>query len=370
MCVRIERSASFSFVVLSEAKDLLGFTESHRDHEMRVPYNELQETLRTVLVRRGMSPDRAELGSRLFANASADGVPSHGLNRFPLFVSCIDRGLVDVQATPERIANYGALERWNGRRGPGNLNAHHCMARAIELARSHGIGAVALAHTNHWMRGGAFGWQAADAGFVGICWTNTLPNLPPWGSADSRIGNNPLVIAVPRENGHVVLDMAMSQFSYGALSVQRMRGAQLPVDGGYDQLGQLTRDPASIEATGRLLPMGYWKGSGLAVMLDMIATLLSGGRATHEITRSVTDETGQSQVFLAIDPSMHGAVEETTSALDRIVEDLHLAGDGVRYPGERTLETRQRSMTEGVEVEPSIWAEAKALATRGLPPKS
>ncbi|MEP7002545.1 MAG: 3-dehydro-L-gulonate 2-dehydrogenase [bacterium] len=337
---------------------------------MRVPFSELHDALRQVLVERGMTPQRAELSARLFAESSADGVPSHGLNRFPLFVSCIDRGLVDVNAKPECVASFGALERWNARSGPGNLSAHHCMSRAIELARANGIGAVALAHTNHWMRGGAFGWQAADAGFCGICWTNTLPNLPPWGSTSSRIGNNPLVIAVPRAGGHVVLDMAMSQFSYGALSVNRMRGTQLPVDGGYDEDGQLTRDPAAIEASGRLLPMGYWKGSGLSIMLDMIATLLSGGRATHEITRSVADETGQSQVFVAIDPSMHGAVEATSSALDAIVEDLHLAGDGVRYPGERTLDTRRRSMAEGVEVESSIWEEAKALLGRGLAPKS
>ena len=67
-------------------------------------------------------------------------------------------------------------------------------------------------------------WQAADAGLIGMCWTNTLPNLPPWGAADPRVGNNPLVLAVPRADGHVVLDMAMSHFSYGTLASYRMRG--------------------------------------------------------------------------------------------------------------------------------------------------
>src|SRR5437762_6513856 len=121
---------------------------------MRVAYTELHDTLRRALLATGMSPERAELSARLFADASADGVPSHGLNRFPMFIASIRRGLVDVTATPECVASFGALERWNGRHGPGNLNAHLCMARAIELARANGIGAVALAHTNHWMRGG------------------------------------------------------------------------------------------------------------------------------------------------------------------------------------------------------------------------
>ena len=102
------------------------------------------------------------------------------------------------------------------------------MERAIALGREHGVGCVAMANTNHWMRGGTYGWQAAEAGMIGICWTNTMPNLPPWGGAERVIGNNPLIIAVPRANGPVVLDMAMSQFSYGALKSSRKRGEMLP----------------------------------------------------------------------------------------------------------------------------------------------
>ncbi len=189
---------------------------------------------------------------------------------------------------PEATARFGALERWDGRRGPGNLNALAAMDRAIALGREHGIGCVALGNTNHWMRGGTYGWQAAEAGLIGICWTNTMPNLPPWGGAERAIGNNPLVIAVPRAAGPVVLDMAMSQFSYGTLESYRKRGELLPVDGGFDAEGNLTRDPAAIEKSWRPLPIGYWKGSGLAVVLDMIAAMMSLGQATHQIapTRS------------------------------------------------------------------------------------
>ena len=157
------------------------------------------------------------------------------------------------------------------------------MDRTIALAREHGMGCVALANTNHWMRGGSYGWQAADAGMIAMCWTNTLPNLPPWGAADPRVGNNPLVIAVPRADGHVVLDMAMSQFSYGTLASYRMRGELLPMDGGFDASGRLTRVPGDIEASNRPLPIGFWKGSGLALMLDLVAAMLSGGKATHQI---------------------------------------------------------------------------------------
>ena len=119
------------------------------------------------------------------------------------------------------------------------------------------------------MRGGTYGWLAAENGCIGICWSNTMPNMPAWGGADRKIGNNPLIMAVPRSNGeHAMVDCAVSQFSYGKIEDCRLRGVQLPVPGGYDTKGELTTDPAEIEKTWRVLPMGYWKGSGLSIMLD------------------------------------------------------------------------------------------------------
>ncbi|HEY1766784.1 MAG TPA: 3-dehydro-L-gulonate 2-dehydrogenase, partial [Terracidiphilus sp.] len=239
----------------------------------RIPFAEVQEQLASVLRNLGFADARACTCARLFAETTCDGVYTHGINRFPRYVATIRNGSVVTDAEPQRIAGFGALERWDGQRGPGNLNALAMMERALALSREHGVGCVALGNTNHWMRGGTYGWQAAEAGFVGICWTNTMPNLPPWGGAERVIGNNPLVIAVPRPAGPVVLDMAMSQFSYGTLESYRKRGELLPVDGGFDIDGNLTRDPAAIEKSWRPLPVGYWKGSGLSIVLDMIAAM-------------------------------------------------------------------------------------------------
>jgi 3-dehydro-L-gulonate 2-dehydrogenase len=330
----------------------------------RVPYHELYDVLLRALAKTGLAPDRAQVCARLFADASRDGVYSHGLNRFPLFLETIRTGIVDVDARPVRVAGHGALERWDGRRGPGNLNAYDCMTTAIALAREHGMGCVALANTNHWMRGGSYGWQAAEAGAVGICWTNTLPNLPPWGASEPRLGNNPLVIAAPRPQGHIVLDMAMSQFSFGALASYRMRGELLPVAGGFDTAGQLTRDPGAIETSRRPLPIGFWKGSGLALMLDLLAALLSGGRATFQVPPSPEAETGLSQVFIAFNLSSLGEPDVVMPIVERIIEDLQapaLEGGRARYPGERTLETRRRNLEEGVPVQPSIWHLVQSL---------
>jgi len=320
---------------------------------LRVSFEELQQTLRRVLLNVGFEQGRADLCARLFAETDRDGVYTHGLKRFPPFLEQIERGSVDVNAGPVQVEAHGALERWDGRSGPGNLNAHASMARAVELSRQHGVGCVALRNTNHWMRGGSYGWQAAEAGALGFCWTNTLPNLPPWGEARPLLGNNPLVIAVPRPaGGHVVLDMAMSQFSYGSLAAYRARGEQLPVEGGFDKEGRLTRDPAAVEESGRPLPIGFWKGSGLAPLLDMTAALLSGGLATHQIPKEFIKETRLSQLFLAFDLTRLGNSE-------RIADDIVESLQGVRYPGEHTLKVRRENMEQGIPVDPEIWEQVR-----------
>lgn len=332
---------------------------------VRIPYEELISFLSSVLLRLGFSEDRARTCAQLFADATRDGVYSHGVHRFPRFVRAVRNGLVDPQASPQLVSRFGSLERWDGRNGPGNLNAKQCMQRAIELCREHGIGCVALANTNHWMRGGAYGWQAAEEGVIGICWTNTMPNLPPWGASDPRVGNNPLIVAVPHREGHVLLDMAMSQFSYGAIESYRLRGELLPVPGGFTLDGELTRDPAAIEQSYRPLPIGYWKGSGLALMLDLLASIISGGHATYEIVRDPERETHLSQMFIAINPFSFGNPDAVQQTVDRVIADLHLAKaaskEPVRYPGENILKIRRENMERGIPINAAVWREVHAF---------
>jgi 3-dehydro-L-gulonate 2-dehydrogenase len=327
----------------------------------RVPFDELHRALTGVLVEEGFEEERAEVCALLFAEASRDGVHSHGLGRFPRFVRMIRNGSVDPRARPVLMTERGALERWDGRLGAGNLNARESMARAVELARGHGIGCVALARTNHWMRAGSYGWQAADAGMIGICWTNTLPNLPPWGTPRPMLGNNPLVIAVPRPTGHVVLDMAMSQFSYGALEGYARRGERLPVVGGFDDAGEPSRDAEAILASARPLPIGYWKGSGLALLLDLVAAVVSGGMATHELGTDPEREAGLSQIFIAIDPRGPETTIDAAGIAERIVSPLE-AEEGARYPGAKALRERSESLRAGVWVDEAIWRWVRAPA--------
>jgi 3-dehydro-L-gulonate 2-dehydrogenase len=339
---------------------------SVRETKNRISFEEVQKVLAGVLGKLGFSTDRAHACARLFAETTCDGVYTHGINRFPRFVAMVRNGSIDVDAAPRPLARFGALERWDGRKGPGNLNAYACTERAMELSREHGLGCVSLGNTNHWMRGGTYGWQAAEAGLIGICWTNTMPNLPPWGGAEPVIGNNPLVIAVPRAGGHVVLDMAMSQFSYGALESYRKREEMLPVDGGFDAEGNLTRDAGAIEQSQRPLPVGYWKGSGLSVVLDMIAAMMSLGKATHQLSTDPLLEAGISQVFLVLNPAALGPTPMHSHIADDIIASLHNCraaeeGTKIRYPGEKTLRTRAENRKLGLPVEPAVWAQILAM---------
>ena len=327
---------------------------------VRVPYDNLYDALTKAMKKLGLAEERAALCARLFAETTRDGVYTHGLNRFPRFAATVRNGSVDVRAEPTKTAGMGSLERWDGHRGVGNLNAYAAMHRAMTLAKEHGIGGVALANTNHWMRGGTYGWLATKAGMFAMCWSNTLANVPAWGATTPTLGNNPLVIAVPRPGGHVVLDMAMSQFSYGTLAAYSKRGAPLPVDGGFDNAGNLTRDAAAIEASQRALPIGYWKGSGLSLVLDMLAAMLSGGLATHQLPRDPVRESGQSQIFLAIDPGSVTGPQELSRIAEGVLDSLREAtptdpGKPVRYPGEEVLRLREENMRLGVPVDPEIW---------------
>ena len=331
---------------------------------MRIFYEEMKETLQSILVKNGFDEKRAEESAKNFADSSLDGVYSHGYQRFPRVIDYIQKGYIDVNAVPEKISGFGAVERWDGHLGMGNLNAKMAMDRALALAEQSGIGLVAMSNTNHWMRGGAYGWQAAEAGCIGICWTNTCPNMPAWGAVDGRIGNNPFVLAVPDENGnHVVVDTAMAQYSYGKLNVCRQNREQLPYPGGYDKEGNLTRDPGAILETRRVVPIGYWKGSGLSIVLDLIGAVLTLGRTVTDLRRECKAEYGVTQVFIAIRPEvLNQNPDKAQQILSETLQDIQESvpvkeGQKVRYPGQGTLLCRQENLKNGIPVSEEIWKE-------------
>lgn len=336
----------------------------------RIAFETMQQVIAEAFIRAGMKPPEAEFCARIHSESSCDGVYSHGLNRVARFVDYLNKGWVDPDAKPTLVKKLGVIEIYDGQRGPGILNAFHAADRAMALAAEQGVGIVSLRNTTHWMRGGTYGWHIADQGYVAISWTNTESSMPAWGSKVPRLGNNPMVMAVPRRKGNIVLDMAMSQYSYGKLEVTRLKGETLPFPGGFDADGKLTSEPGPIEASMRILPTGYWKGSALAIVLDTLAAVLSEGLATNDIDKIQRGScTGCSQVFIVIDPRQLGGEEFSDRVADGVADYVNSStpdenGRNALYPGQSTARIRADQRANGIVVDDSVWAAVLALAGR------
>jgi 3-dehydro-L-gulonate 2-dehydrogenase len=331
----------------------------------RINYQEIKNTLHGVLLKNGFSKEDADICSGLFTDTSLDGVYSHGLNRFPLFIENVRKGFVKPEKHPTLKQSLNNFEKWDGNLGPGNVNAKFCMDRAIHLAREYGTGIVSIGNSNHWLRGGAYGLQAANQNCIGICMTNTMPNMPPWGGKKTTIGNNPFIISVPHKPYPVLLDMAMSQFSYGKFEILRQQGKKLPMDGGYNKDFELTNDPDQILESMMALPTGYWKGSGLAIMIDMLVAVLSGGRTTSEIGE-LEAEYGLSQLFIALDTEQLSNAGLADKVVQSIIDSVNNtnpieSGGKVFYPGEQTYLRRLENEKLGIPVNPDKWKQIKEL---------
>ena len=330
-----------------------------------IPQDEMNSTFLSILHNHNFKGVRAEICANIFTSNSLDGVYTHGVNRFPRFIRQIKNGYVQPDKKPELSNSSGAIEQWDGRLGSGTNNALDATHRAMELARTHGIGCVGMANTNHWMRGGYYAWEAAKSGFIFMGWTNTIANMPAWGAKNSKLGNNPIVLGVPYQPEAIVLDMAMSQFSYGTLEAYQMREQELPLVGGVDKYGHMTKDPGAILKSERSMPIGYWKGAGLSLLLDILAAVLSGGDSTFQISKR-KDEYGVSQVFIAIDITRFAHFSNIENLVKNVISDLHDSipsseSEKIYYPGERVLQKRKENMAKGIPVDKKVWEEVIIL---------
>ncbi|MFY0606480.1 MAG: 3-dehydro-L-gulonate 2-dehydrogenase [Cyclobacteriaceae bacterium] len=331
-----------------------------------VKAHEMKDLLERLFLKYSFTEDKAKLLAAVHTENTLHGINSHGINRVPFFIDQLKRGLVNKLNEAENIESFGNLERWDGNLGPGVINAIKCTNRSIELACENGMGLVALRNTNHWMRGGYYGWMAAERGCISILFTNTEPNMPAWGGKETRLGNNPLVISIPRKEGHIVLDMAMSQFAFGKINEYKLRGEQLPYDGGWDEDHNLSKDPEKILDSKSGLPIGFWKGSALSMILDMLATVLSAGRSTSELSKDKY-ESGVSQVYLCISPKKFADQNLQERLIEDIINYTHdvtptKTGEKTHYPGERSFANKISNTKNGMKVNQEIWDRVVELA--------
>ncbi len=330
---------------------------------MRLTFEEIEKEINRVFVKYGMSGEKAAVCARVHTESTYDGIYSHGTGRVARFVDYIQKGWVDVKAEPEIEKSMGAVSVINGHMGPGVLNALFAADHAMELASRYGIAMVGIKNTTHWMRGGTYGLYAANRGYISIMWTNTESVMPPWGAKECRLGNNPLVMAVPGMDGEapMMLDMAISQYAYGKLAMTRLAGGKLPLPGGFDKDGNITDDPGAIEESRRIMPIGYWKGSSLSFMLDVLGAVLSDGIGAADLDQMGRGSCGgASQVMIVIDPSKTTSADHMRETISKAVAHLKSAAlsehsTGIFAPGEDYIRFRREHDEKGIFVEDVIW---------------
>lgn len=333
--------------------------------DYRIKASLMEQILYELFSKYSFTETNAKLLAKTHTESTLDGVNSHGINRVPLFIEYVKKALIKVNVEAKVVGSFGSIERWDGHLGSGVVNATKCTKRAIELAKVHGMGLVALRNTNHWMRGGTYGKQAAEAGCICICFTNTQPNMPAWGGKESRIGNNPFVVSIPRTEGHIVLDMSISQFAFGKINEYKLKGEKLPYHGGWDENNELSNDPEKILKKERGLPIGYWKGSALSMVLDMLATVLSAGNSTYQISQKDSEQ-AISQVFICIDPLVFNDRDLQQRLINEIIDYTHQVepmqeGSRTYYPGEQSSLKRVKNVKEGLRVNKEVWDQILAL---------
>ena len=325
-----------------------------------VQYEEAVERMSRGL-ERFLNAQDAKRFAEIFAGNSLDGVYSHGMNRYPRYLSDMESGLCDAKVTQaERVSGLGGLEVWDAHFGVGPLIAQQMAERAIELAGTHGIACVALRNNSHWLRAGRYGLMMADAGMMGLCMTNTCMNLVAYGAKEPSTGNNPITIAIPRRAGSLVMDMAVSQYAFGKLEIMAQEGGMLDTPCGYDTDGNLTNDPQKIVESGLMTPMALWKGSALSIMIDLMVSMLSLGRTSLEIGTPADGEKGMSQMFVCMNPAAVIDMDKAEAQMEKTIAFLNGLEPkdgvhGVHAPGENLERTRARNRERGIPVTEDTW---------------
>ncbi|MBI2941102.1 MAG: Ldh family oxidoreductase [Chloroflexi bacterium] len=344
------------------------------DAERRVNADELLALVAAVFRRCGMDEPDARLLADSLVDADLGGVHSHGVLRVPEYGRKLTVGGVNPQGRPRVARDGGACLVVDGSNSMGQIGAHFAMERAVERAATMGIAAIAIRGSNHCGAMGYFAAQALAHDMIGVATTNALPTMAPWGGAERIVGINPLAIAIPagRERP-IVYDAAFSGSSHGKIRIYHQKGLKLPDGWALDSQGRPTTDPAAA-IDGLLLPIGGFKGAGLAMIMGILSSMLSGASYGTELGNMVDGpKPGQDGHFVAA--IRVGAFEDVArfkARVDAAIQEIHncrLAPgfDRVYAPGEREHLNRIAYRRAGIPLNPVALADLRRVAAeRGV----
>ncbi|NIM69093.1 MAG: Ldh family oxidoreductase [Xanthomonadales bacterium] len=326
--------------------------------------SEIESLAAACLMANGCDEINAGAVSRVIAAAERDGCHAHGLMRLPGYVAALRSGKVNGHARPTVHSQSAAVLRVDGDRGYAPLALELGTQSLGGAAKQAGIAALALVNTHHF----AALWyeieMMAAQGLVAMACTSYKPAVLPAGGTRALYGTNPLAFGWPRSGGQpVVFDQASAVMARGEVMLAASEGRTLPEGVGVDPQGQPTTDPQAV-LKGALLAFGGYKGSSIAMMVELLAGALIGECFSFEAASRDNEDGGPprgGEFMLAIDPAHLGDGDGWQSHAELLFGEI-CAQQGTRLPGERRYRHRAVALQEGVAVSTGLLEKVRALA--------
>ena len=309
--------------------------------------DQLHHFIRQVVAGMGSTEREAELVADQLIGANLAGHDSHGIGMLPSYVEGWSNHKLKINGAPTTVIDRGPIVVLDGNHGFGQVMAYAAAETAIERARAHGVAVVGLRNSYHIGRIGHWAEQIAAAGLVSIHFVNVSghePLVAPYGGALARLGTNPFCVAIPGRDGRpaALLDMATSKIAFGKARVAYNRGESVPADCLLDRDGRVTTDPTGMfgpTATGgALIAFGEHKGSGLALMCELLGAALIGGLVMSPESAGI-GAIVNNMLTIALDPQALGGgstlIDEANAFLDYMRSSALREGfDEILIPGE------------------------------------
>ncbi len=321
----------------------------------------------------GSENREAHLVADQLVGANLAGHDSHGVGMLPAYVEHALSGELKINEHVDVLTDSGPMVVLDGRAGFGQVMGYESMEIAIDRAREHGVSFVGLRNSFHIGRIGHWAEQCSAAGLVSIHLVNVAghgPAVAPFGSSSARLGTNPVCIGVPGADGKpaALLDMATSTIALGKARVALNKGERVPAGSIVDADGNLSDDPAHVigaERAGALVAMGEHKGSGLAIMCELVGAALLGGL-------TMRDQSGPSRIYnsmitITIDPEATGGAQQLLDETDATLAWLRSGTprqgiDEVLMPGDPEMRSRAKR-ADAIPVDDETLAQIEAAAT-------
>jgi LDH2 family malate/lactate/ureidoglycolate dehydrogenase len=340
-------------------------------HMRRAPAPAVAALIADCLVAAGLPAEDAKTVAALMTEADLTGADGHGVIRLPHYLRRLKAGGFNTHPKIDVKRTAPATALVDGDNGFGHLAVKRATDQAIALARDNGVAWVGVRRSNHAGAAGVYAEIPARHGMIGLYAAVANANhMAVWGGTELLLGTNPLAIGVPAGEGPMVLDMATTVVSYGTVKKYALQGLAMPEGWLVDpDTGAPLTDPKQ-GAHGLLLPIGGYKGSGLALMLGLLAGVLNGaafGRDVVDFNADDKRETNTGQFIIALDIARFVAPATFTAEVDRHLDDLRrskrLPGvDAIRLPGDRRRQCRAERMRDGIPIPDALMAQLDKVA--------